>query len=122
MSWLTDERADVYAGLTWERGYVAIGFTREHERHAGESRPRFKYPERVFGYPAEHSLRELEACGERVCRLEDETPFDNWYVDVVRSRLVVETEGDVVALQRRLKAECGPMIEVMRGYGPAEAC
>jgi hypothetical protein len=118
--WLRDERADVFGGMLWERGYLAIAFTDAIERHVEEARARFVYPERVYGFPAQYTLRALEECQERLRTDPEAATMDDWSVDVLRSRVVVETEGDIPALQRRLEAELGPMIEVVRGFGPQQ--
>jgi hypothetical protein len=118
--WLSDERADVFGGMLWERGYLAIAFTGAIDRHVEEARARFVYPERVYGFPAQYTLRALENCLERLRADDEAAAMDDRSVDVLRSRVVVETEGDIPAMQRRLEADLGPMIEVVRGFGPQQ--
>jgi hypothetical protein len=101
--WLSNVRADVFGGMLWERGYLAIAFTDAIERHVGEARARFAYPERVYGFPAQYTLLALEECQERLLNDREAATMDCLSVDVLRSRVIVETKGDIPALQRRLR-------------------
>lgn len=84
---------DIYAGSFGARGFIFVGFTRDHEKHLAIIRRWVPRPDRVRAFFARYTLTELESLKEIISdELRRGTERSMVGVDVALNKVSIELE------------------------------